>query len=823
MCRIQPTYQQFRCPAGFYCARDTLDVQTCTGQDCPERCPQGLFPRWLKLTWSLGVFCPESHITGRNHTGATFGLRRIRHMDDSARLSSFICPPGYLCSHDGNHTPPVLCQPGEYCERGANASVPCRGSWFGGSTRARCPAGSTSDPGGVVDLLVVFAVACLALIIVCELFGLILRRTAARVAKKFATHQSLSFADELVGPTEANSCAAAETSTALIERSVFNAATWYDPLDGEASVKGLQASDHTPRKPLRRQSTRADKASAQSERTWQTPTLGQHREGESTQDAKRAPQADAHQAALSNTFVRLSLTGLNFRIGSAHVLKGLYAQMHEGQLVGLLGESGSGKSTLLNILSGRAEYGVTSSMEEGVEPLKLNSRRFEPRKMKTLVGFVPQAHIVYKELTVYENLLYASQMRAERRMSNTMRDRLIEMALELLGLQECTHFVCDPSIGERLSGGQMRRIGIAIELVCDPPILLLDEPTSALDAVNTRLVVAALKGLTRRGILVVASLHQPRESVFNMLEKLMLLRKGEFAFAGKAEDASSYFEELGYSNTIPNSFPARPLMNPGDFYIEVCFGLIPRFDALERDGEIVQETEEQLSRIAAKWRNQCKREQRVQRSTEKRIDEAIGLVPERRLHGLRNRMLSALRRTDSQLALFTKASDVKSAAERADLNAEINEFQDANQKMTKRDWLAEYDRRYGGMLQDEVGHALYDKAKKRAIEREHDVRRKNHGHHAGDSGDSGMRRGSMRWDPNIAERVLPLRADLAYEMEHWEMPLAEMPGWTLHFVVCLKRRAKKIIRKRATIIYLKVAFVSLVTFFNDSSSKTKTA
>ena len=186
------------------------------------------------------------------------------------------------------------------------------------------------------------------------------------------------------------------------------------------------------------------------------------------------------------------------------------------------------------------------------EPLKLNGRRFEPWRMKTLVGFVPQAHIVFKELTVYENLLYASQMRAERHMPEPLRARLIEMALELLGLQECSQFVCDPSIGERLSGGQMRRISIAIELVCNPPILLLDEPTSALDAVNTRIVIAALKDLANRGILVIASLHQPRESAFHMLEKLMLLRKGALVYAGNVKEAPAYFKSLGYYNEIGN-------------------------------------------------------------------------------------------------------------------------------------------------------------------------------------------------------------------------------------------------------------------------------
>ena len=162
-----------------------------------------------------------------------------------------------------------------------------------------------------------------------------------------------------------------------------------------------------------------------------------------------------------------------------------------GQLVALMGESGSGKSTLLNVLGGRSGYGEISVASKGAKdephslaslsdtdpikhPMLLNSAPFEPRRLKALVGFVPQAHIIFKDLTVYENLVYASQMRAESTMTVDTRMRLVEMSLDLLGLQECRHFVCDPSLGERLSGGQLRRIGIGIELVCDPPIMLLD-------------------------------------------------------------------------------------------------------------------------------------------------------------------------------------------------------------------------------------------------------------------------------------------------------------------------------------------------------------
>ena len=93
----------------------------------------------------------------------------------------------------------------------------------------------------------------------------------------------------------------------------------------------------------------------------------------------------------------------------------------------------------------------------------------------------------------------------------------------------------------------MRRIGIGIELVCDPPIMLLDEPTSALDAVNTRLVVASLKGLARRGVLLIASIHQPRQAVYNMLDRLLLLRKGGLIYGGLIADSRAYFDTvLGY-------------------------------------------------------------------------------------------------------------------------------------------------------------------------------------------------------------------------------------------------------------------------------------
>lgn len=266
---------------------------------------------------------------------------------------------------------------------------------------------------------------------------------------------------------------------------------------------------------------------------------------------------DGNKGMKGRTLLKLEISNVHFRIRNAPVLIDINTILQQGQLIALMGESGSGKTTLLNVLGGRASYGRTTG------EMRLNNRPYQPRKMRHLLGYVPQAHLVFKELTVYENLAYAAKLRLHRKVPPAKRAQLVDMALDLLGLQSCRHFVCDPAIGERLSGGQMRRVGIGVELVCDPPIMLLDEPTSALDAVNTRLVAAALKNLARRGVMVVASLHQPRHIVYEMLDRLLLLRKGELIFGGEREDALRYFGNLGYSLVGHN---------PADFFIEVAFG-----------------------------------------------------------------------------------------------------------------------------------------------------------------------------------------------------------------------------------------------------------
>jgi len=446
------------------------------------------------LTWGYDGYCPE---------GST-----------SDSLWLHVCPERYTCP---NVTTKVLCTAGQACPHGTNGSIACSSDWFGTVSAAeRCPAGSKAEPRReeIIVWLLMIVLPCITIIETASIRD-ILRRKRRPVLILGKWVKAVKKHEEHVRKFDARSRAPfAEHSLA------------------EASISVEEAADVG--MPSRCSTVQGEQSVA----TESSVAYG--------------------SASKGRTFIRLELNSVNFHIGKAHVLRGLRAQMQQGQLIGLMGESGSGKTTLLNVIGGRASYGWTSG------EMLLNRRPFRPANIRHLLGYVPQAHLVFKELTVYENLAYAAKLRLNRQTPAARRMQLVETALELLRLNDCRHFVCDPSIGERLSGGQLRRIGIGVELVCDPPILLLDEPTSALDAVNTRLVVAALKDLAERGVLVVASLHQPRHAVYHMLDKLMLLRKGEMVYGGMRADAVGYFEQLGY--TLPQQ------ANPADFFIEIAFG-----------------------------------------------------------------------------------------------------------------------------------------------------------------------------------------------------------------------------------------------------------
>jgi ABC-type multidrug transport system ATPase subunit len=230
-----------------------------------------------------------------------------------------------------------------------------------------------------------------------------------------------------------------------------------------------------------------------------------------------------------------------------------------GEVVVILGASGSGKTTLLNCISKRAVGGE----REG--EILFNGEELKSRRAVTrIVSYVAQEDTLLGGLTVAETLTFAARfyLGYSKEANANIKERINEVT-EVLGLKECLHVIVPTSTQKGLSGGQVRRLSIAVEILASPPIILLDEPTSGLDAVSATKVMELLQTLARLGHTIVTTVHSPSSHVFNQLfDKCLLLCKGgRTAYFGSIEGAVEFFDSVGYE--CPNHF------NPAEFYIDM--------------------------------------------------------------------------------------------------------------------------------------------------------------------------------------------------------------------------------------------------------------
>ena len=176
--------------------------------------------------------------------------------------------------------------------------------------------------------------------------------------------------------------------------------------------------------------------------------------------------------------------------------------------VDTFGDLGAGKTTLIEILAGKSKIGHTT----GSVTFPASSSAYPPSSTP-LIGFVPQQDVLPPMLTVYEALLFAAHLRLPESLPESEKMARVDDVIEKLGLGA----VRDVRIGDGekrgISGGEMRRVSIGLELVAKPDVLILDEPTSGLDSVSAAKVANVLRGLAHdqeNPTAVIASIHQPR-------------------------------------------------------------------------------------------------------------------------------------------------------------------------------------------------------------------------------------------------------------------------------------------------------------------------
>ncbi len=208
-----------------------------------------------------------------------------------------------------------------------------------------------------------------------------------------------------------------------------------------------------------------------------------------------------------------------------------------GQLVGIMGGSGTGKSTLLNVLNGNYKL---SSGAIYINGLDIHENK---KELEGVIGYVPQEDLLIEELTVYENLYFNARL-CFSDFTEDKINKIVENAIKDFDLVEARDLKVGNPLNKFLSGGQRKRLNIALELIREPSILFVDEPTSGLSSMDSEKVMTLLKRQTLKGRLVIINIHQPSSDLYKQLDKLLIIDKGGYIiFNGNPMDAIVYFKQ----------------------------------------------------------------------------------------------------------------------------------------------------------------------------------------------------------------------------------------------------------------------------------------
>nr|POF03947.1 putative abc transporter atp-binding protein/permease [Quercus suber] len=251
----------------------------------------------------------------------------------------------------------------------------------------------------------------------------------------------------------------------------------------------------------------------------------------------------------------------SLRFDKTPILGPMSATFFPGMLNVIMGVSGAGKSTLLNIAAARytntfwTRYDCSGSIAHYSHADSLDTAR--------PAAYVNQTdETLQATMTVRETICFAARLRLPATMLTPVKLARAEEVIQQLGLRSCANTLIGDDLVKGISGGERRRVSIAIKILTRPKVLFLDEPTSGLDAFTASTILQVLRNLAAHGCTVVLTIHQPRSDHFQHFDNILLLAsKGRLIYAGPGQDMLTYFSS--HNQHCPRD------MNPADFVIDL--------------------------------------------------------------------------------------------------------------------------------------------------------------------------------------------------------------------------------------------------------------
>jgi len=224
--------------------------------------------------------------------------------------------------------------------------------------------------------------------------------------------------------------------------------------------------------------------------------------------------------------------------GGKTALAHIHFSVLKGNMLAIMGPSGSGKTTLLQVLLG--------DIKAKQSRIRIDDKDYETNFpfFRKHIGYVPQDDLLFPNLSVYENLFYRIKLALPNLKNKEEIRTRIENLLHNVGLFEQRRMIVGDVMNKKLSGGQRRRLNIALELILNPAIIVLDEPTSGLSSKDSENIAEFLCALKEQNKIILCTIHQPNATVFKAFDQVLLLDKGGVqVYYGDSKEVFGYFEE----------------------------------------------------------------------------------------------------------------------------------------------------------------------------------------------------------------------------------------------------------------------------------------